>query len=188
MISENYRKLNESLHQSNKFYGKSGGRHAQKVMSIAHAIDSRDILDYGCGKGDLSKNLPFSIHQYDPAIPKYSGNPSPADIVVCTDVLEHIEPNYIDEVIGHLYELTKKFFFGTIHYGPAIKTLADGRNAHLIQEKWYWWINKFEPYFDLVYFESSIGKLKAEKGRCNEEYTITLKPKEMVFKEDISSR
>ncbi|MGB5630948.1 MAG: hypothetical protein WBM57_16390 [Woeseiaceae bacterium] len=89
------------------------------------------------------------VQCYDPGVPEYSDPPSPAEMVVCIDVLEHIEPEMLDNVLDHLEELTEKFLFATVHTGPAGKILPDGRNAHLIQKPPTWWLPKFMDRFEL---------------------------------------
>lgn len=154
-ITEDYRKLNEKLHETNKHYGAGGHKWASQIQGLAKMVGTTDILDYGCGKSTLAQNLPFSIKQYDPCIPKYSNLPEPADMVVCTDVLEHIEPECIDDVLRHICQLTKSMAFLVIANRPAKKTLEDGRNAHLIQENEMWWLSKYLPLFHLLQFGSS---------------------------------
>jgi 2-polyprenyl-3-methyl-5-hydroxy-6-metoxy-1,4-benzoquinol methylase len=121
-----------------------------KVLELAKALGTTDVLDYGCGKSTLARNLPFTIKQYDPAIEKYKEAPSPADIVVCTDVLEHIEPEFIDNVLEHLAKLTKKKGYFTASTIEAQKVLADGRNAHLLIKPAKWWVDKFREYFEIL--------------------------------------
>jgi hypothetical protein len=152
LITEEYRRLNADLHKSNHKYGVSGERHAASIFDLAIKMGTQDILDYGCGKSSLANNLPYVIQQYDPAIPKYADLPKPADIVVCTDVLEHIEPACIDKVLAHLAMLTKKVGYLTASTVEAKKTLSDGRNAHLIVQPAKWWINKIYEHFEIVNF------------------------------------
>jgi hypothetical protein len=40
----------------------------------------------------------------------------------------------------------------TVHTGAALKSLPDGRNAHLIQRPVSWWLPKFMERFDLATF------------------------------------
>lgn len=157
-ISENYCALNKQLHINNPHFGRSGGRHVPMVMQIANQLKTIDILDYGCGKSKLAHNLPFKIKQYDPAIKKYSAEPSPANIVVCTDVLEHIEPECLDVVLAHLNKLIKVYGYFTIATRPAKKTLADGRNAHLIIEPMSWWLSKIFPLFNVCDLNEKEGE------------------------------
>ena len=65
-------------------------------------------------------------------------------MVTCTDVLEHIEPKYIDNVLLHLFLLSDRIIFLNINTREANKTLPDGRNAHLIVQKGDWWIKKIK--------------------------------------------
>lgn len=157
-ISEEYRSLNEKLHKSNEAYGKSGHKHVKQVMEIAVSLGTKDILDYGCGKSTLAMNLPFKINQHDPAIPVFSERPAAADVVVCTDVLEHIEPEMLDSVLQDLCALTKKAIFLNVATRPAKKILEDGRNAHLIQEDYKWWLEKLWGMFEIVRFDKFDGE------------------------------
>ena len=121
------------------------------------------ILDYGCGhnlslRGTLESKRPFKYQCYDPGVPEYAEPPVPAPLVACIDVLEHIEPDCLDEVLDHLESLTEVVLFATVHIGPAGKNLPDGRNAHLIQKPPEWWLPKFLDRFDLVTFEMRGGQ------------------------------
>jgi FkbM family methyltransferase len=149
VISKEYLKQNELLHKTNPYYGVSGSKYAEEVLKLAKELHTTDILDYGCGKGTLGKSLPFKIKEYDPAIEEKSNTPLPADLVVCTDVLEHVEPEYIDGVIGDIARCTKNTAFFIIHTGPALKTLPDGRNTHLIQEHKTYWDEMLKKYFTI---------------------------------------
>lgn len=161
LISESYRNLNEKLHETNETYGTSGKKWSPMIHELAAALQTRDVLDYGCGKSTLAANLPFRIQQYDPAVPKYSSRPIPADIVVCTDVLEHIEPEHIDSVLDDLRALTRKVGFFVIATRPAKKTLEDGRNAHLLQHSLDWWMPKLWERFTIRSIKSEDGEFMA---------------------------
>ena len=150
LISDEYKELNRKLHEDNKNYGTKGMKYLDNVMEIIKEYDTKDLLDYGCGKSTLGNNLPFPIHHYDPAIEKYKQRPSPADIVVCTDVLEHIEPEYLDEVLDDLKTLVKKVGFFAIHLQAAYKTLSDGRNAHLSLFSREEWESKIKERFTII--------------------------------------
>jgi Methyltransferase domain len=106
-------------------------------------------LDYGCGKSLLAKALPWPIWEYDPAIPGKEESPRAADLVVCTDVLEHIEPEKLPFVLDDLRRCVKKVGYFLIHTGPAAKKLSDGRNAHLIQKSRDWWEKKLGKFFTI---------------------------------------
>ena len=131
LISENYRQLNAKLHVTADF-GRHGDKWASKVRELIAAHEIRTVLDYGCGQGALRKALGMDIAEYDPAISGRDNLPSPADLVVCTDVLEHVEPELLSNVLDHLRLLTRRFLFAAVSTRPAVKVLEDGRNAHLI--------------------------------------------------------
>ena len=143
MITPEYRALNAELHRTKFTYGSSGHLWARDVETFASEIGAKRILDYGCGKATLSKALAdFDVRNYDPCIPEYATPPSPAELVVCTDVLEHIEPDKLDAVLNDIIRLSSKGAFLVAATRPAKKILPDGRNAHLIIESHDWWIDK----------------------------------------------
>lgn len=162
-ITEGYAQLNRQLHADNEGYGSGSWRHAQKVLDLRHETDSTTVLDYGCGKGALKKALsnPDWVREYDPAVPGKDARPEMADLVVCTDVLEHIESDLLDNVLTHIVRLTAKAAFLVIATRPASKTLADGTNAHKIIENAAWWRAKLEEKFFILQFESNGSELGA---------------------------
>lgn len=99
-------------------------------------------MDYGCGKRTLEEALGFPIANYDPAVEGLDATNEPHDIVACTDVLEHIEPDLLVGVLADIRRCTKKAAFLLIATRPAKKYLEDGRNAHLIQRDAKWWLGR----------------------------------------------
>jgi hypothetical protein len=153
LISEGYRELQQQLHDTGK-YGGVAAYYAGLVNQILTRLEVTHLLDYGCGsKVELSKhiktNQKLTYQAYDPGVREYAGDPVPAQLVCCIDVLEHIEPERLDDVLDHLASLTEVAAFLTIHIGPAQKVLADGRNAHLIQKPVDWWLPKLMQRFDV---------------------------------------
>lgn len=153
MISAAYKQMNEEMHATKPVFGISGVKYATQVQALAMSLQTQDILDYGCGKSTLANNLPYKIKQYDPAVPKYSEKPEPADLVVCTDVMEHIEPEYLGEVLLHLKSLVKRRGFFIIATREAQKHLPDGRNAHLTVENARWWLNVLWDHFNIIGYQ-----------------------------------
>lgn len=157
LISEDYRRMQQELHR-NPNYGVASVGYAPLVAQVMEATGITEILDYGAGKGRLGQTLddmyenPLVIHHYDPAIPEWSAPPQPAPLVACIDVLEHIEPDLLDNVLDDLKRVTARAGIFTVHTGPAMKVLLDGRNAHLIQKPPSWWLPKFLERFELISF------------------------------------
>lgn len=156
-FTHQYAELQKELHARNVGYGTSGHKHAQHVLDLSKQLETREILDYGCGQMGLQKALPFPITNYDPFIRGSDSDPEVHDLVVCSDVLEHIEPACLEEVLKHLHWLTRKMLFVDVAQRLAKKELADGRNAHLIIKPTSWWIAQFAPFFDVKSLQSYPG-------------------------------
>jgi hypothetical protein len=89
----------------------------------------------------------FPVYSYDPCVKAISNTPKPRDFVTCTDVLEHVEPEFVDAVLDDLRRVTRKAGFYVVSTVPAIKILPDGRNAHLVVEEPEWWLKKILERF-----------------------------------------
>lgn len=115
----------------------------------------RTALDFGSGKGTLAKAIGerFPIAEYDPAIPGKDETPEPAELVICTDVLEHIEPVHLNAVLRELARLSQRKLFFNIALREASKTLPDGRNTHLIVKPAEWWREKLERFFYIALWQ-----------------------------------
>lgn len=160
LISDEYRKEQERLHAKGG-YGVIAKKFAPLVAGLMENNQIKHILDYGCGKNNsllagfrkMGYKKNFKYQAYDPGVPKYSEPPVPAELVCCIDVLEHIEPELLEDVLDHLCSLTEVLTFLTVHTGPAAKTLSDGRNAHLIQKPPEWWLPKFQERWTMQTFQ-----------------------------------
>lgn len=157
LISPQYRAEQERLHAKGN-YGTASLAYGKIISSLLDATESDTLLDYGCGsmRNLLTVLNPIRDVQYlgyDPAT-RYTVK-EPCDFVTCIDVLEHIEPHLLDNVLDDLAGLAKEWAFLTVHTGPAVKTLSDGRNAHLIQEPASWWLPKFWQRWDLQRFTAT---------------------------------
>lgn len=159
-ITPEYAELNRELHACGK-YGTGSFRWAGMVEDLREETESRTVLDYGCGQGSIGISLghPDWLHEYDPAIPGKETPPDHADLVVCTDVLEHVEPELLDNVLKQIAKIAVKGVFMVIATRAADKVLADGRNAHLIQEDAGWWRAKLGERFYISSWESDGGQI-----------------------------
>ena len=169
LITPYYKEQNTELHRLRSDYGANGHRYASQIRELAQAMSAETILDYGCGKGTLADALEgFAVRNYDPAFPDWASPPPPCDLVVCGDVLEHIEPECLDAVLDDLKRVTKRCLFATIATRPAKKSLPDGRNAHLIQEQLDWWLPKLWTRFTIGSFHNLGGELLVIAGAKSE--------------------
>ena len=157
-ISADYLEQQRKLHE-NPNYGVASLSFAPIVADVMRQTGCKSLSDYGAGKKRLLEGLrqsglePTPYLPYDPVFPEY-GEPRPADLVCCIDVLEHIEPDLVDNVILELARVTTNLGFFSIHMGPAGKTLSDGRNAHLIQKPSSWWLKKLTDHFEILHLQS----------------------------------
>ena len=163
LISEDYRQQQRHLHDTT-VYGTASAQYAKQVAKIINEHGITALLDYGAGSRlTLMKTISaqrlvehqFDYIPYEPAVEKFAESPEPAEMVACIDVLEHIEPNCLDEVLDDLKRVTQRIGFFTVSCVPAMKTLQDGRNAHLIQESPEWWLPRITDRFTLQTFQRS---------------------------------
>jgi hypothetical protein len=144
LVSPDYRRQLEEMHRSRR-WGADGYKHADAVRALIEQFKPSTILDYGCGREELAKALaPIRVSGYDPGIAGKEAMPKPCDLVVCSDVLEHIEPDRLDNVLAHLSALCAKALYLVIATRPANAVLPDGRNAHLIVQDADYWIAKLK--------------------------------------------
>lgn len=142
LISKDYLESQKWMHAQPRGYGGRGDHWAPTVIHVAKQYDCMSVLEYGAGQGRLGIALRaagFVCRDYDPAIPGWDAPPAFADLVTCCDVMEHVEPDKIDNVFAHIKMLARKAAFLVIACRPANKLLPNGHNAHLtIQPKQYW--------------------------------------------------
>lgn len=127
-------------------YGDSADLHFDIIAREVIRLNPKSVLDFGCGRSGLAWRFwndgKRSIHQYDPAIPKFKEEPPECDLVLCTDVMEHILMRDVDRIFEEIKRKSKKVIF-TISMKPARRKLFDGRNAHvtlLTKTEWIRWI------------------------------------------------
>lgn len=145
------------LHQSGK-YGQSARSAAASIKLCVEELAPKSILEYGCGQSELhrafaSDSLVFD--RYDPAIPALSTIPHPSyDLVINTDVLEHIPEEDIDSVLNHFRTLSPHIFL-RICTRPARTILPNGENAHRTvwsKDKWLAKIHTLYPEAVMPFF------------------------------------
>lgn len=146
LITPGYVREQVRLH-ADPSYGSGSHRHAYLVAGIALIEECKTILDYGAGKGTIGtvlRSAGLQVAEYDPGFPGKEKAPAPADLVTCLDVMEHIEPNCLSDVIDHLAKLTQKKLLVDISTKfTKFRWLSDGRNSHLIVKDAAWWQEQF---------------------------------------------
>jgi hypothetical protein len=130
--------------------------HSQDIKKLVKQYDVKKILDYGCGRGDQYK-APHRIHAdwglkwwdvklYDPAFERLDERPlGKHDLVVCSDVLEHIPEDQVEDVIGELFFFASKAVWASVCCRPAKKVFPNTEiNLHVTIQPLPWWEAKFE--------------------------------------------
>lgn len=150
-ITEEYREQNRILHERHPHYGVAGKGYISLIRLLAKDFGCSTFLDYGCGKRTMQHRIPeLPFRGYDPAIEEFSGAPDPAEFIVCLDVLEHVEPEFLDAVLDHLQSLTEHILLMSVSCRLSQKLLPDGRNSHLIVEPMEWWLQKIMDRWKLL--------------------------------------
>ena len=132
--------LNAHHHSEDDNWGKGAKHYVDVVHKMISLTGSGDILDYGCGKGSLQELLGFPIKEYDPGIPGKNAPATPADIVVCASVLEHVEPDCLDGVLDDIRRCTKQLAFFVIPHNQDLLGL------HLSVHPQAWWLAKLTQH------------------------------------------
>jgi hypothetical protein len=154
-VSPNYQQQLREIHSSTE-WGNTGTNYWKKIDKIADSMGVRNFLDYGAGHGSLKKRLKkelpgkYRVKEYEPGRKETNFRPDPHKLVVCCDVLEHVEPILIDNVLDELQRITLSQGFFTVSTRLANRKLPDGRNAHLIVQPLEWWTEKLEARFKIL--------------------------------------
>ncbi len=180
-ISKEYQDNLKKLHSKKSF-----GTRASIPDDVIRCIEQYDvtsILDFGCGKGHvvtaLKEKYPnMTVYGYDPAREGADYLPDNVDMIFSTDVLEHIEPEMLDETLADLARRTNKVMCHLIACHPAKKMLDDGRNAHLIIESPSWWKSKLQSVVGWAMHNECISEYVAQPKKGPPinvvKYTVTL--------------
>ena len=156
LVSKEYQDKLTNYHKTAKIPWGGGLEGKVKfIHSYALEYNCNSILDYGAGSSHFIKeiniqypNHPFIINEYEPGKKELAKNPPVSDMTVCMDVLEHIEPEKLDNVLEHIYNKTNKIIYFTICVLPSFSSFPDGQNLHLIVENHDWWLKKLSKYFE----------------------------------------
>lgn len=137
-----------NMHDKKNFSGSSLEPHLAEIKQLIKEYGCQSLLDYGCGKARYHKQpLVKNTTLYDPYYEPYSKLPTGTfDMVICTDVLEHVPEKEVPNIVADLINYTDKVLFLAISTKPAKKKFSNGENVHLTiwsPEKWDRLINAF---------------------------------------------
>lgn len=136
--------------------------------------EEMDILDAGCGHAVLRQTLKYKTYTgvdiTDTPLPKGINDPRQKfhvaplyslpfedeqfDLAISTEVLEHIDPQYLDRAINELIRVSKVQVITVPYY----QHVVNGQKLHLTVEKGDWWQTKLKKYSNIqAAFETDQG-------------------------------
>ena len=160
VASESYASQMKELHSTSESFGVGSvtAKHYKVIADLIRKIGVASVLDYGCGKGNLleyfGEKMPeLKVDGFDIASEKYATlSDETYDMVVCLDVMEHVEFGAISNVLMEIRTRTRKIFVCSIANYTAGKVLSDGRNAHLTQLPFSTWFALLSGFFRVDQF------------------------------------
>ena len=192
--TEGYKVLQLDLHENTE-YGISGQQYIptifHSIAQLAKRLPHVRILDYGSSSGATMKAvrehlwLPPNVEErcYDPFVAGCDSEPEPADFVICTDVMEHVEPECTMSVLDHIASLTKRIVFFSIPLVKAHKVLADGRNAHINLRTSEFWLREIQRRFVMSEARvSSNGEIVLAIGQSIDDVREITKQRKLMSK------
>lgn len=170
-VSQSYAEQYKLMHSDPMMFPGEQAFYADAyIHSAIKNFNVTEVFDYGCGKGlqytqgKLHKKWGVSVTLYDIGVNRFSIKPNRTfEMVISTDVLEHIEPEAVTSVLNEIDNYATKVVLVSIATRPAKKTLPDGRNAHLTVQPQEWWLNEIlrissKPWLVLFEKDSGIGQ------------------------------
>ena len=169
MISDDYKKILTDIHDTSPFGKRS--KIPKYLADFIAQVNPPSIIDFGCGKGRLVQRLRedypnVTVSGYDPGNREFNESLDNryADMLISTDVLEHVELEHIDNTLLYLSSKSR-YIYHLIALSPAKLILPDGRNAHLILESKDWWRQKFINLGYKIHKEDYMEFYKTPKGK-----------------------
>ena len=160
MISKEYKAELRKMHTDSPRWGRGSVQHYTYIVTQNPAT----VLDYGCGKGGLVRELNASGIQctgYDPGVWEFRNRPKGKyALVICADVLEHVEPGELDNVLADIAGFAERDIMLVIATRKAVAVLPSGRNAHLIVENELFWIERISKHMTVQSYTYDGSEMK----------------------------
>ena len=179
MHSEDYAKQLKETHagrRPEKKWGTTGARNFgdEVIKFIEHRRGFiHSVLDFGAGQQTLGQyvlknavDIRVNWTDFDPGIPALENNaPDDGmwDMIVSSDVMEHVEPEMVDATIEWQKAHARKAMMHFVACSECGMTLPDGRNAHLTVEEPKWWWDKYADSQWKIVFASDCVQLRRGK-------------------------
>ena len=153
-------------------------RSIPEALDIQNHFEFNTCVDYGCAKGFLVNALrivgcdawgedisEYAVENCHPNVRDYVSLPNDKtyDLLICKDVLEHVEVEDIPSVLQKFKKKSKQFFF-VIPLGDDDRFRIREYEVditHVTKKDEEWWIKMFESQgLELVKFSYSLGSIK----------------------------
>ena len=153
-------------------------RSIPEALDIQNNFEFKTCVDYGCAKGFLVNALriigcdawgedisEYAVEHCHPNVKDYVSLPNDKvyDLLICKDVLEHVEVEDIPSVLQKFKKKSKQFFF-VIPLGDDDRFRIREYEVditHVTKKDEEWWIKMFESQgLELVKFSYSLGSIK----------------------------
>lgn len=136
-----------------QFRGLNILQHAKQIAGLADVFTVKTVLDYGSGAGDQWRSphkladligvRKTDVTLYDPSFQHHIVPDRKFDMVLCSDVLEHVPGDVVDEFIDSLFAHASKVVWASVCCRPAKKSFPDGTNLHVSLHALQWWYDTF---------------------------------------------
>lgn len=153
-------------------------RSIPEALDIQKEFTFKTCVDYGCAKGFLVNALriigidaygedisEYAVENCHPNVREYVSLPTDKyyDLLICKDVLEHVEEEDLPEVLQFLKKKSNQFFF-VVPLGDEDRFRIREYEVditHVTKKNEEWWIKLFEYQgFELLKFSYSLGSIK----------------------------
>ena len=146
LISPEYKQLLTAKHDQ-KPWGGGGKSWVPLILTELNRFPPGPItvLDFGCGRSTFKPEIEplhpdVVVREYDPGVRgKDVLEMVPVDYVVCTDVMEHVEEQYVVDTLRTINWLAISGVFFNIDLDESKSFLPDGRNTHITIRSAKWW-------------------------------------------------
>lgn len=169
LISDEYKSLLVEKHVK-KPWGGGGKSWVPLILPELNRFPPGPItvLDFGCGRATFKPAIEplhpdVIVAEYDPGVLGKDVLPmKPVDYVVCTDVMEHVEEQYVVDTLRTINWLAISGVFFNIDLGVSKSFLPDGRNTHITIKPGKWWKDMLDmhiPEMEWKYHEDNKYRL-----------------------------
>ena len=155
MITDEYKQQIRQTREGWQDWGSSASRNCSALLRYLNRDKNiHTVLDFGCGTQSFAEFIKgaqkggilrpdIQIIGYDPSVPGLDRLPDDRfDLIHSTDVMEHIEPEMLDETIAWQRSHAWRQFHH-IDCNATNDRLPDGRDVHLIVEPPEFWLDKY---------------------------------------------